>query len=116
MMGSGLSSLDERMFCCTQNTIYDDQQLSALATYTEQLGLDKKQLALLQKTWKDISTEMEAQGVRLFVEIFQSNNEVIHVFPSLNPNLKGNRANEVIHEAFKNMEAKLLPESMRFFT
>ena len=44
MMGSGPSSLEERMFCCTQNTIYDDQQLSALATYTEQLGLDKKQL------------------------------------------------------------------------
>ena len=45
MMGAGLSSLEERgMFCCTQNTIYDDRQLSALATYTEQLGLDKKQL------------------------------------------------------------------------
>ena len=40
--------------------------------------------------------------------IFQSNNEVIHVFPSLNPNLKGNRANEVIHEAFKEHGGKVI--------
>ena len=44
-MGSGHSSLDDNLLCCSQRyTIYDDRQLAALTAYKEQLGLDKKQL------------------------------------------------------------------------
>lgn len=108
-MGSGHSSLEEHLLCCSQRyTIYDDRQLSALTSYKEQLGLDKKQLNLLISTWKSISTEMEAQGVRLFVDIFQSNNEVIHVFPLMNPNLKNNLANKNVHDSFKEHGSKVI--------
>ena len=46
IMGSGHSSLEEHLLCCTpsSNTIYDDRQLAVLKGYKDQLGLDKKQL------------------------------------------------------------------------
>ena len=40
--------------------------------------------------------------------IFQSNNEVIHVFPLMNPNLKGNLANKNVHDAFKTHGSKVI--------
>ena len=40
--------------------------------------------------------------------IFQSNNEVIHVFPLMNPNLIGNQANKHVHEAFKEHGSKVI--------
>ena len=46
IMGSGHSSVEEHLLCCTpsSNTIYDDKQLAVLKGYKDQLGLDKKQL------------------------------------------------------------------------
>merc|ERR1712241_761093 len=94
--------------CSQRCTIYDDRQLAALTAYKQQLGLSSKQLKLLISTWMSISSEMEAQGVQLFVDIFKSNSEVIHVFPLMNPNLKDNLANKYLHEAFKEHGSKVI--------
>ena len=40
--------------------------------------------------------------------IFQSNNEVIHVFPLMNPNLIGNAAHKHVHDAFKEHGSKVI--------
>ena len=43
-----------------------------------------------------------------YFRIFKSNNEVIHAFPLLNPNLKGNDAKEAMNEAFREHGIKVL--------
>ena len=40
--------------------------------------------------------------------IFQSNQEVVHVFPNLNPRLKDNLGSKEVHEAFKVHGSKVI--------
>eukprot|EP00090_Calanus_glacialis_P013542 TRINITY_DN22211_c0_g1_i1.p1 TRINITY_DN22211_c0_g1~~TRINITY_DN22211_c0_g1_i1.p1 ORF type:complete len:206 (-),score=40.26 TRINITY_DN22211_c0_g1_i1:45-662(-) len=109
-MGSTNSILEQQIPCCSQNypIAYNDSQFAEYELHKEKLGLTNKQLSLLISSWKSISSEMQAQGVTLFVEIFKSNNEVIHAFPLLNPNLKGNDAKEAMNEAFREHGIKVM--------
>jgi len=67
---------------------------------------------LLKSSWKGISSEMQASGVTLFVDIFKSNKEVLNAFPKLNPNLTSSGIkypkDKAINEAFQEHGMKVM--------
>merc|ERR1719483_375977 len=93
--------------CCKDKApkTYNSKQFAEKETHIQKLGLTSKQMFLLKSSWKGISSEMQASGVTLFVDIFKSNKEVLNAFPKLNPNLTSSGMkypkDKAINEAFQ---------------
>jgi len=45
------------------------------------IGLTKRQRFLLKGSWKGVSRELQATGVRLFIQMFQSHPDTLQIFP-----------------------------------
>merc|ERR1711936_422876 len=108
LMGGG-SSLQQPggVLCCSQTSHSPSQRLE-LRAYRDRLQLTSKQLDLLMSSWKVIGPAMEAQGGRLFVDVFQSNKEVAQVFPLMNQKLNGNLDKKEIYEVLQYHGVKVM--------
>jgi len=89
-------------------TSHSPSQRLELQAYRDRLQLTSKQLDLLMSSWKVNGPAMEAQGGRLFVDVFQSNKEVAQVFPLMNPKLNGNLDKKEIYEVLQYHGVKVM--------